>query len=395
MSLSSQSKKVYYLLITLTALVLIPYIALYIARGDIPRDFFHFPATEPKPKPGPNNVVIFSTIILFVLFLLLLFFPKFFGFKKADEVGINIQNNKIKIPIWFWIGLISCLTVLIVFIIKTNRPKWLTDWALLPLWWGFILMLDGMVYKRNNGKSLVHNAPTELIAMAVFSISGWLIFEYFNFFIDLNWYYPYADEMPHDSFLLYAFVGSSAFIPMAFEWYQLLRTFPVINRRYKHGKKIKASTQVKILLLLIALAGLYFIAFKPNQLFYAVWLSPLIVLIIVLQLLGIWTPFKPIAERGDWTSLIAFAPVWLLQGLCVESWNYISFDHHPALPTYNPGYWEYCIPYVTIKGTFIFNMPALGYLGYVPYSLYCCIWFIVMSFIMGVSTNVSLDEKFR
>src|SRR5206468_10978943 len=132
----------------------------------------------------------------------------------------------------------------------------------LPLWWGFILILDGIVYKRNGGRSMVNNAPSELIAMGILSISGWLIFEYFNFFIRLNWYYPAADILNHDEFLLYAVIGSSAFVPMAFEWYHLLRTFPALNTRYRFGKKLQYSKTTRVILLVAALALFIGMVFK-------------------------------------------------------------------------------------------------------------------------------------
>lgn len=386
----TQSRKVAYLLFTITIVFFTPYIALYIKYGQIPPGFFHFPATESMGKPGNNTLIIVITSILFLVFLLLLFVPRLFGFEKNTVEKPTIK--KIKLPLWFWIGAVLWSSILVLFIGKFHEPKWVINWALLPLWWGFILMLDGVVYKRNEGKSMVKEAPSELIAMGVLSISGWLIFEYFNFFIELNWYYPAAFLMHHDEFLLYAIIGSSAFIPMAFEWYHLLRTFPLLNARYKSGPKVKYSLKTKIILLIIAFALLAGLSFYPDSLFYAVWLAPLAIMIIVLSFLKIWTPFTPIVN-GDWTSLILFAPVWLLQGLCVECWNYLSFENPNLTDTYNPGYWDYCIPFVNFGH--LFNMPFLGYLGYVPFSIYCFIWVIVMAFLMNIKLPFSFSDEYR
>lgn len=386
----SQSRKVAYLLLTFVVIFFTPYIALYIKCGGIPEGFFHFPATKASPKPGNNVLVIVITTLLFIAFLLLLFIPQLFGFKKPLPYESTVK--KVRLPSWFWIGLVLWSTILVLFIGKFSQPKWVMDWALLPLWWGFILMLDGAVYARNGGNSLAKNALAELIAMGVLSISGWLIFEYFNFFIELNWFYPAADLIHHDEFLLYAAVGSSAFIPMAFEWYHLLRTFPLLNHRYKFGRKVQYSARTKIILLLVAFAMLAGLSFSPNSLFYAVWLAPLAIMTIVLNLLGIWTPFSNI-KKGDWTALIVFAPVWLLQGLCVECWNRISYRNPHFSDTYNPGYWDYCIPFVNF--THIFNMPLLGYLGYVPFSIYCFMWVIAMSFLMNIKFTFSFSDEFR
>lgn len=385
----SKSRRVGYLLLTLTALFYTPYFALIISKGKIPEGFFSFPATDPTAKPGENYLVIIITSLLFLAFLLLMFFPRLFGFKRVPLPPV--KQERARLPWWFWLGLVLWGGIIVLFAGKFSEPKWIMNWALLPLWWGFIFMLDGVVYARSGGKSLLRNGMAEMFAMGMLSISGWLIFEYFNFFIQLNWYYPNAKSMHHDEFLLYAIIGSSAFIPMAFEWYHLLRTIPAVNTRYRFGKKVKYSLVTRIILLIIAFVLLFSMVFAPNSLFYAFWLSPLTIIIIVLGMLEIWTPFQPIKERGDWTSLLVFAPVWILQGICVEWWNYLSYEHALESPTYNPGYWDYCIPYVNFAH--VFNMPLLGYLGYVPFSLYCFIWVITMSFVMNISLPFTLGEE--
>jgi hypothetical protein len=254
------------------------------------------------------------------------------------------------------------------------------------------LLLDGIVYKRTGGQSLVRNAPTELFAMGVLSISGWMIFEYFNFFIDENWFYPYAGNIPEeDTFLLYALVGSSAFIPMAFEWYHLLRTIPFFNRKYRRGPRTEWPPLVKVLLCLLSFCALFFLSENSEALFYAIWLAPLIILITTMGWLKMWTPFTPIKEKGDWTVLVVFSLTWLLQGIFIESWNALSYRDESFVGTSNPGYWDYKLPYVHFVE--VFNMPALGYLGYVPFSIYCCIWFFAVSHLMKIETKFSFQHS--
>lgn len=389
----SSSRKAVILLATVVVIFYTPYISvLFREGGNLPPNFFHFPALEAAPKEMINYFVIGITATLFLLYLLLLFFPVLFGFKKPPIQSEASRTPHTGFPFWFWLGLALWTAILIVFYLKLSEPKWLVNWALLPLWWGFILMLDGIVYKRNGGKSLVKNAAAELIAMGILSISGWLIFEYFNFFIGLNWFYPAATQINHDEFLLYALVGSSAFIPMAFEWYHLLRTFPRLNSMYKEGKKVELSSTAKIIALILALALLASMPFAHNSLFFSIWLSPLFIMVIVLGMLGIWTPFNSIKERGDWTSLILFSTTWVLQGWCVESWNHLSYKFE-LFPTHNPGYWNYCVPYINIDYTW--NMPTLGYLGYVPFGVYCFIWVIIMGRMMNIDFTYTLNKKYQ
>ena len=392
----SPQRKLLYLLGTLAATFFLPLLGLYYFYGKIPDEFFHFPATAPpvEGKPGPNIVAIIITLLFWLAYILLIFFPRIYGFKKAElkDTETTIKHDqKFPLPAWFWVGLVLWGGIMFVFYAKVSTPKILVDWALVPLWWGFILMLDGIVYKRNGGQSLVRNAPAELVAMAILSISGWMIFEYFNFFIGLNWYYPFAELIKEqDTFLLYAFIGSSAFIPMAFEWYHFLRTIPALNSKYRRGPRTEWPRFVKIILLFLAICALFYLSKNPDGLFYAIWLGPLIIMITVMGWLGIWTPFTPIKQNGDWTVLVVFSLTWLLQGIFIEWWNHLSYQHH-FVGTSNPGYWEYTLPFVDFYH--VFNMPVLGYLGYVPFGIYCAIWFLAISYLMNIPSKFSFHHS--
>jgi len=393
----SLRRKVLILIGLLLALLYGPYIAVYIQYGGIPDRFFNFPATSPgSPKPAPTLFMTLGISLVFIAALLLLIFPRIYGFKKAHPAAKAARKKaRAGLPPWFFIGLVASAGTLIFTLLRLPHPLWLNDWQLLPLWWGFILVMDGLVYHRNAGRSLFANATTELIAMGVLSISGWLIFEYFNFFIRLNWYYPLAGLITHDKFLVYAVLGSSAFIPMAFEWYQFLCTFPGLATRYRFGPKLAWSKNLRLGIGIVALVGLFLSAWFPDGLFFVVWLAPLIVLAIALGMLGIWTPFVSIKERGDWSFLLVFGPTFLFQGFFLEGFNWLSVQHGAdgQVHGFNPGYWTYIIPYV--NQVHVFEMPLLGYLGYLPFSIYCWIWFIAMAFLMDIPTTFSLSEEYK
>ena len=64
--------------------------------------------------------------------------------------------------------------------------------------------------------------------------------------------------------------------------------------------------------------------------------------------------------RGDWRPIVIPSMAGLLCGLLWELWNSQSLAH-----------WEYSIPY--LHAYQIFEMPVLGYAGYVPFGLACVI----------------------
>ena len=75
------------------------------------------------------------------------------------------------------------------------------------------------------------------------------------------------------------------------------------------------------------------------------------------HLLGQKTQFTSLAT-GDWRPLILPALAALVCGLFWELWNLHSLAH-----------WEYSIPYVA--RFYLFEMPAIGYAGYLPFGMVC------------------------
>jgi len=62
--------------------------------------------------------------------------------------------------------------------------------------------------------------------------------------------------------------------------------------------------------------------------------------------------------KGDWVFVVSSAMAALLCGCFWEMWNYYSLAK-----------WEYSVPFVhRFK---IFEMPILGYAGYIPFGLEC------------------------
>ena len=62
--------------------------------------------------------------------------------------------------------------------------------------------------------------------------------------------------------------------------------------------------------------------------------------------------------HGDWRMLWAAAVAALICGCFWEMWNF-----------YSPARWEYAVLFV--HGATLFQMPLLGYAGYLPFGLEC------------------------
>ena len=65
-------------------------------------------------------------------------------------------------------------------------------------------------------------------------------------------------------------------------------------------------------------------------------------------------------SKGRWTMIVASAVSALICGFFWEMWNYFSMAK-----------WVYSVPYV--QKFHLFEMPLLGYAGYLPFGLECAV----------------------
>lgn len=365
-------------------ILFLPWLSEYIIhKGDIPDGFFSYPALKAGPKPG-FNIYIFSAIALFVLFIASIYlFPSAYGFKQIKQKKLQSQKH---LPVWFYIGIAITVTFGILIFGNFTEPKFLVYYGFIPTFWGYSMILDGIVYKRTNGNSFFSNSIRLLIPMATSSTLCWAIFAYMNFFVDANWYYPIGNYISQPAFYLYAFAGGMTLTPLVIINYQLLKTFPKLTQRFSYGPKIILPKNIRIAVLIGTLALMYAVTHFPFLLFPMLWLGPAIILGLVLDFIGLWTPFKPIAEKGNWSPLALVALAGLFQGFLWEGTNYFSASHHPFAADV-PGYWIYSLPYVNVLH--IFEMPLLGFFGYMPYAVFCWIFWLVIAYLFNT------PEKFE
>ncbi|MEJ7682211.1 MAG: hypothetical protein WKG06_31055 [Segetibacter sp.] len=130
-----------------------------------------------------------------------------------------------------------------------------------------------------------------------------MIFEFLNFFVKDNWVYSKGNLIDDDEFVVYAVLGSSGLMPMVFEWFSLLNTFKGFRQKYTNGPKIVMANRLKIVLLILSFTGMFATSFYPDKMFSILWTGPLIILAIVLNEIGIWTPFTPI-KYGNWSPFL-------------------------------------------------------------------------------------------
>jgi hypothetical protein len=239
------------------------------------------------------------------------------------------------------------------------------------------------------------------LIMALASISGWLIFDYINFFV-VSWVYPEGGLVNERQFQFYAFIGSSAFIPMTFQWYYLIRGLKIFENTYKNGPKIILKPKLKVVVIIISVLLMGIIPFYPEKLYSLIWLLPVLILGCTLSLLKVPSPLDNISTKGDWTWLLVFGLTFIINGLCLECWNYISCDHiNGKAITENIAFWQYDLPSVMVPSllekTKLFEMPILGYAGYFCFSIHCWLWYVAIRKLITkdpIQNTISYNEEF-
>lgn len=365
----------------LLLLIVLPLAASWFAypQTHLPPAFGVFPPQFVQAPPGFNLAVFVVVLLAELVVAALLVFPQWFGFKPAP---VAPSPALAKLPVWFWIG--ALVTIFFWWLMWARVTPFgdLVYFAFTPLWWGFIVMLDGIAFRRSGGYSLLASRPKTFAISALVSVVGWFFFEYYNYFTLGNWYYPNSSltKLDHAQIVALFLIAYTTVWPALFEWYVLLNTFPKFVARYAHGPKLALPGG---LLLWGGLVLIVLMVFFPYPLFWALWVGTLAVFAGALIRLGIPSPFSDMAQ-GNWSPAILMALSSMFNGFVWELWNWGSAHPNP-LPVTNPNYWQYDVPYVDIIHVFS-EMPLLGYFGYLPFGLLVWVMFIWAGRVFGFDT---------
>jgi hypothetical protein len=252
-------------------------------------------------------------------------------------------------PAHGWAGLIL---VAICWPLNWILPGLRTAYLFFPLWLGYILVVDALVWKRT-GTSLWARSRKDFVLLFLISAPVWWLFELINL-RTANWEYLGRELFSPLQFNLLSTISFSTVVPAVFETAELMRSFSWM-KRFASGPRIPATRALFIGLFAVGLAMLISVLIWPKIFYPFAWTS----LVFILEPINHWTGrpyFLNELREGDWRTVIALSLGALVCGSSWEMWNYYSFPkwtyHIPVL-----GFWR------------IFEMPLLGYGGYVPFAL--------------------------
>jgi hypothetical protein len=339
--------------------------------------FGEFPPELADTPPGFNLLYFTVACLAGLVIVAFLLAPQWFGFKPAPLPPAPTPG---RFPAWFYVGGVVCLA-----------SWWMMWWSGSPLvkylftalWWGFISVLDGVVYQRTGGSSIFSKLPAQMAWLALTSALGWWAFEWLNYFVLENWIYPNSPALFTEAQAVFWFTLTyTCVFPAIFEFYTLLRTVPALQARWANGPVVAPSPGFLWLILVAGSIGAFCVGYFPYPLFFVVWLASLLIIPEAMGLVRLWTPFTPLAQ-GNWAPIVLCAVASLCTGFFWEFWNHGSNVWHPGC---NPNYWTYDVPYVNVVVGFT-EMPFLGYLGYLPFGVQCWVWWLVLAHLMGLSTD--------
>jgi hypothetical protein len=233
-------------------------------------------------------------------------------------------------------------------------------------WTCYILLADAAVLAIT-GHSRLHDEPRRSAQVALLSIPLWLIFEAYNLRLE-NWTYVGVPMGWAAALLGYGW-SFATIIPGIFETADLVGAFGW----FKSARPVVFSTATERSLMLFGFACLVLPLALPRHiasyLFALVWIGFAFLLDPINRHLRLPSLLGDLAEgrRSRFYSLLISG--WTC-GWLWEFWNYWATAK-----------WHYIFPMA--QQWKIFEMPAPGYLGFLPFALECFTMYVTASRVIG------------
>jgi hypothetical protein len=277
------------------------------------------------------------------------------------------QNEGSPFPAY---GYISIILILLMWYLNWTLKGPRTHYLFFPLWLGYSLFVDALVRKRK-GNSLLSRSWKKYVLLFVFSIPVWWIFEFINL-RSQNWLYLGRDHFTDLEYFLFASLSFSTVIPAVFGTAELVSTFAWIKDEVR-GPRIPSHRKGLRILFIIGLSTLLLLLWQPRYFYLFVWIS----VFFLLDVFNEWNGNRSLvgySDKKNWRPMISLALGCLVCGFFWEMWNFYAYPK-----------WVYDTP--GVEFLYIFEMPLLGYLGYIPFS------FELFAFFHLITWTSKQDER--
>jgi hypothetical protein len=335
------------------ALVLLLPLAGAAAAGKPLAAYLQFPPEPPDVPPVPFSLPAFLGLTLLVLAATVPLLLRLLSFRRKE----GPRKPVMPFPWWGWAG--AGLGVA-SWILAWSRIPWMRGFqahTFTPLWVAYIVVVNSLTYLRA-GRCMMLTRPRRFLLLFPLSAAFWWSFEYLNRFVG-NWRYVGGVEFGAVEYFLYATLPFSTVLPAVLSTRELLLSCPRFDGAFREWRPLSPGRPgvIGLAALVLSCAGLFAVGIVPDVAFPLVWAAPPTLLISLAALRGEPHALSGIAS-GDWRPAVSSVLAALLCGFVWETWNFGSYAK-----------WVYAIPYVDVLH--VFEMPLLGYAGYLPFGLAC------------------------
>lgn len=255
-------------------------------------------------------------------------------------------------------------------------------WFTPIIWTGFILFVDGLLYKHRGSSPLVSNRK-EFLLVAIVSVGGWWLFELYNaprFWrsdLELWWHYHNLEPNPYLRRFGYDWAFATIF-PALFLAAELFGV--TLFRNCERARSVQLSKPTLYVLIAVGATGAILPLVVVSQwLVPVVWLSWIALLDPLNALRGSPSITGDLA-RGHYRRLISLLASGAVCGVLWEFWNYWAITK-----------WTYTVPYLgDVK---IFEMPVLGYFGFPPFAVECWAMYIFCRSLLDRQTRSDKNDR--
>lgn len=274
------------------------------------------------------------------------------------------RHRVLKFPSYGWIG-IATLFAAELLMFRGIEP--VATYFTAIVWTAYILVTDAAVFAVR-GTSRLHNTPLCFARVALLSIPLWLIFEAYNLHL-ANWTYVGLPASFPARWFGYAW-SFATITPGIFVTADLIESFgwwkcPV------HPIILSAMTR-KISVVLGATCLVVPIVLPRSvaaYLFGCVWLGFVLLLDPINFRLRLPSLTGDLAQGRRERLFSLLAAGWVC-GWLWEFWNFWATAK-----------WHYIFPIWQNKK--IFEMPAIGYIGFLPFALECFVMYVFAAWLLG------------
>lgn len=244
-----------------------------------------------------------------------------------------------------------------------DLEAWNAIWYL-PAWYGYLLVLDALIGARR-GRSFVGGRRRELLAMMLWSLPFWLLFEVYNLRLG-NWYYVFGLRTLWGSVLM-STLAFATVIPACFFHSEALESFRI--PREPRWRPLRVTRTVLAVCLIGGAACAVAPLVWPRWAFWMVWGAPLGLLEVANYRSGAPSLLRDLGE-GRPARLLRL----LLGGLSAgAAWELLNFWARTK--------WIYTVP--GFEQGKVLEMPFAGFGGFPPLALSAFAFFAFVSQLRG------------